>query len=52
MTSFRRGAAVLDVAVVLAVEGVAGGGTVAMAACIVYSLILLKLRVMSRYQSG
>ena len=51
MTSFKRGAAVLDVAVVLAVEGVAGGGTVAMTLCIVYSLILLKLRVMSRSQS-
>jgi hypothetical protein len=51
MTSFKRGAAVLVVAVVLAVEGVAGGGTVAMTWCIVYSLNLLKFRVMSRYQS-
>jgi hypothetical protein len=27
MTSFKRGAAVLDVVAVLAVDGVAGGGT-------------------------
>jgi hypothetical protein len=37
MTSFKRGAAVLDVAVVLAVEGVTGGGTVAMAVCMALS---------------
>lgn len=37
MTSFKRGAVVLDVAVVLAVEGVAGGGTVAMAVCMALS---------------